>query len=114
MLISPLRADFEVLWSLGVRDGDPTDEFGDSSWEYNASPGSATARDNDFYFAGTYPSPIGTVPREPESNFEEGLDTGNLSVRLHFNLNASQARPTARIRLTMHQVWGGQLIELNS
>jgi len=115
--VSPVRADFERLWSLGVWDGDPTDEFGDGTWDYNAAPGSATARDNDFYFAGTYPLPIGTVAGEPETNFEDGLDSENLSVRLHFNLNASQARSTARMRLTMHQVWGGHwndLIDANA
>lgn len=107
MIVSPLRAEFTTLWSLGVWDGDPQDEFGSSTWDYNAAPGSATALDNDFYFAGTYPAPIGTVAGESATNFEPVLDTQNLSVRLHFNLSPAQATSTARMRLNMHQVWGG-------
>lgn len=107
MLVSPVRAEFTTLWSLGVWDGDPLDEFGSSTWDYNAAPGSATDLDNDFYFAGTYPAPIGTVAGEPATNFEPTLEGRNLSVRLHFNLTAAQATSTARMRLNMHQVWGG-------
>lgn len=107
MIVSPLRAEFTTLWSLGVWDGDPQDEFGSSTWQYNAAPGSATDLDNDFYFAGTYPAPIGTVTGEPPTNFEPVLDGENLSVRLHFNLSPAQATSTARMRLNMHQVWGG-------
>lgn len=107
VFVSPLRAEFTTLWSLGVWDGDPLNEFGSSTWQYNAAPGSATDLDNDFYFAGTYPAPIGTVAGEPATNFEPVLDGGNLSVRLHFNLSPAQATSTARMRLNMHQVWGG-------
>lgn len=107
MIVSPLRAEFTTLWSLGVWDGDPQDEFGSSTWQYNAAPGSATDLDNDFYFAGTYPAPIGTVTGEPPTNFEPVLDGENLSMRLHFNLSPAQATSTARMRLNMHQVWGG-------
>jgi uncharacterized protein (DUF1800 family) len=101
------RADFQTVWSLGVWDGDPQDEFGGSTWQYNAAPGSATELDNDFYFAGTYPAPIGSVAGEPASQFEPSLDGGNLSVRLHFNLTPAQAVSSARMRLNLHQVWGG-------
>jgi hypothetical protein len=107
VFVSPLRAEFTTLWSLGVWDGDPQNEFGSSTWQYNAAPGSATDLDNDFYFVGTYPAPIGTVAGEPVTNFEPVLDTQNLSVRLHFNLSPAQATSTARMRLNMHQVWGG-------
>lgn len=112
LLVSPLRGEFEELWSLGVWDGDPQDEYGTSTWEYNAGPGSASALDNDFYFAGTYPAPIGTVAGEPVTNFEPQLNEGNLSVRLHFNLSPAQATSTARMRLNMHQVWGGHWNDL--
>lgn len=107
LFVSPSRAEFETLWSLGLWDGNPEDEYGDSTWPYNAAPGSATALDNDFYFAGTYPAPIGTVAGEPPTNFEDALDGQNQSVRLHFNLTAGQATSTARMRLNMHHVWGG-------
>jgi uncharacterized protein (DUF1800 family) len=107
MSVLPIRADFTALCSLGVWDGNPEDEFGDTTWQYNAAPGSATALDNDFYFAGSYPAPIGTVAGEPATNLERALDSNNLSVRLHFNLSPAQATSTARMRLNMHQVWGG-------
>lgn len=96
MIVSPLRAEFTTLWSLGVWDGDPQNEFGSSTWQYNAAPGSATDLDNDFYFAGTYPAPIGTVAGELATNFEPTLDGGNLSVRLHFNLSPAEAVSATR------------------
>jgi uncharacterized protein (DUF1800 family) len=107
IFVSSLHAEFTTLWSLGVWDGDPENEYGESTWQYNAAPGSATALDNDFYFAGLYPAPIGTVAGEPATNFEPALDGSNLSMRLHFNLTTAQATSTARMRLNMHQVWGG-------
>lgn len=102
------QADFTTLWSLGVWDRDPTDEFGETVWGVNAAPGSATAKDHDFYFAGTYPAPIGTVAvSEPVGNLEANLADGNSPVRLHFTLTPAQAVSTARIRFTFHQIWGG-------
>lgn len=55
-----LHVDHVQLWSLGTWDGDPQDEYGDANG-YTEAPGSASALDNDFYFAGIYPAPIGTV-----------------------------------------------------
>ncbi|MBL9132793.1 MAG: hypothetical protein JNG86_16415, partial [Verrucomicrobiaceae bacterium] len=107
LLVSPLRAEFETIWSLGVWDGDPTGEYGTANWSTNAAPGSALAKDNDFYFAGTYAAPIGTVAAEPASNLEETLNQYEDTVRFHFHLSPAQATSTARVRLNLHQVWGG-------
>jgi len=102
----PLAA-YELIWSLGAVNGNPN-EFGDEIWGTTASPGSATARDDDFYFAGTYPPPIGTVStQEPLSHLERSLSTGSPICRLHFPLTAAQATSTARIRLVAHLIWGG-------
>lgn len=99
------RADFVTLWSLGNWDGNP-EEFQWTSGP-TAAPGSATARDNDYYFAGIYPAPIGTVAvSEPWTNFENGISDWSPSRRIHFNLTAAQAVSTARIRLNFHQCWG--------
>jgi uncharacterized protein (DUF1800 family) len=99
-------ADFTTVWSLGTWNGDPQ-EFGDDNGPTSA-PGSATARDNDYYFAGTYPSPIGVVAAaEPWANFENGLDTWTTTKRIHFNLTAGQVTSTARMRLNLHHCWGG-------
>ncbi len=102
-----LRGEFTMLGSLGNQNGNPQ-EFGEGTWGTNAAPGSATALDNDFYFAGTYPAPIGVVAAaEPWTNLERSLGTGNPLTRLHFNLNAAQVTPTLRLRFVFHHVWGG-------
>lgn len=106
-LTAPLSAEFVTVWTLGVEDDAPY-EFGDSNWNTNAAPGSASLLDNDYYFAGKYPPPIGTVPAaEPEANFEGGINAGDPISRLHFNLTAAQAKSTARVRIVVHQIWGG-------
>ena len=102
-----LRGEFTMLGSLGNQDGNPQ-EFGEGTWGTNPAPGSATALDNDFYFAGTYPAPTGVVAEtEPWTNLERSLGTGNPLTRLHFNLNAAQVTPTLRLRFVFHHVWGG-------
>lgn len=100
-------ADFTPVWSLGTWDGNPN-EFGDSN-NYTEAPGSAAALDNDFYFAGTYPAPVGVVAvSEPVTAFEDTLDGWNTAMRLHFQLTPAQATTTARMRLNFHHCWGGQ------
>lgn len=101
-----LRADYTSLWSLGVWDGNPG-EFGASN-DYTEAPGSAAILDNDFYFAGTYPAPVGIVlETELVDRFENTLDGGNAAMRLHFNLTPAQATSTARMRLNLHHCRGG-------
>lgn len=101
-----LRAEFVTLWSLGVVDGRP-EEFGNETWGTNAAPGSATLRDNDFYFAGQYPAPVGVVAvSEPWANLERAVSEGNPLTRFHFNLSADQVTANLRIRLNIHHVWG--------
>lgn len=100
------RADFVSVWSLGNWDGNPQ-EFGGANGPTSA-PGSAASKDNDYYFAGTYPAPIGVVAAaEPWTNFENGLDDWTTTRRIHFNLTAGQATSTARMRLNLHHCWGG-------
>ncbi|WP_075089751.1 hypothetical protein [Verrucomicrobium spinosum] len=100
-----LHSQFTTLWSIGVENNDPQ-ELGGETWPQNNLPGSATALDNDYYFAGTYG--IGTVAAtEAASQFERVLSTTNHTQRIHFNLNAGQATTTARIRFHFNQVWGG-------
>lgn len=105
MLVLPLKAEFETIWSLGVWNGNPEDGYGEATWQQNGAPGT-TGLDNDYYFAGTYPG-VGTVATEPLSHFEDGLSESNNATRLHFMLTAAQAKGTARMRFTMQHVWGG-------
>ncbi|WP_170266690.1 DUF1800 family protein [Brevifollis gellanilyticus] len=99
------KADFVTLWSIGNWNGNP-EEFNWTSGPTNA-PGSAYVKDNDYYLAGTYPTPIGTVAvSEPWTNFESGFSDWSPTRRIHFNLTPAQATSTARIRLNFHHCWG--------
>lgn len=98
---------FSPVWTVGVEDG-TTNEFSRENGSPNAAPGSATLVDDDYYFAGTYPPPIGVLAaNEPTANYERALTTWNQTDRIHFNLTAGQATSTARIRFTMRFIWGG-------
>lgn len=97
---------FELSWSLGGVDDNP-DEFGAEAWGTNAAPGSAGALDDDYYFAGTYPAPIGEVAAsEPLSHFAGAVTTGSPISRIHFPLTAAQTLPSARVRLVAHMIRG--------
>ncbi|SKA86745.1 Protein of unknown function [Prosthecobacter debontii] len=105
-ILPEAQAEFRMVWSLGAQDGRP-EEFGDESWGTNAPPGSASARDNDFYFAGAYPPPIGGVAaEEPWTHLERAVSPGNPLTRLHFNLTAEDVTATLRVRFVLHHVWG--------
>ena len=104
---SPAEAGFSTVWTLGTRDGTP-DEFSQENFSSNAMPGSATAKDDDYYFAGTYAAPIGVrATNEPLTNFERAISTSDPNDRIHFNLTSQQASGTARYRITYRLLWGG-------
>ncbi|YCM43550.1 hypothetical protein V2O64_19775 [Verrucomicrobiaceae bacterium 227] len=108
------------LWHLGEDDGsvnDFTQELGGSA----AEPGSPTKRDDDYYFSGIYPDPIGTLtsdertddPVDPSNQsanpvgFERAVTSGDTNNRIHFNLSASEADPAASYRFTLDLIGGG-------
>jgi hypothetical protein len=67
----------------------------------DAAPGSATAQDDDFYFWGVYPDPIGTVTEnEPFLNFDRAHVPGDPFNRIHFNLDAESAAADTELRMT--------------
>jgi autotransporter-associated beta strand protein len=82
-------------WQVGTDNGGSA-EFSQENGSSNAAPGSATARDDDWYFAGAYPSPIGTLAANealgggPATGFERALTVGDPTDRIHFNLAADQ------------------------
>ena len=71
LLACPAHADWSSLWSLGTQNWNPG-EFGDEAYPNNVSPtaSSATERDDDYYFSGTYSAPVGVVAtQERVDNF---------------------------------------------
>jgi len=102
---SPAHADWSTLWSLGTANGDPQEFHGDYVPPNNA-PGSAAAPDNDYYFAGSYGTPIGSLAaNEPPGNFKRYCAAWDPRQRVHFMLSAAQASATARFRVTFYATW---------
>lgn len=117
--LSPsLHADFVTLWEIGLDDNSQTDfsqESGNNpppgfvSLPDEVPPGSEndpnfnlSSKDDDYYFAGTYPDPIGLVDQaEPWKAFERALVPGDGDHRIHFILDAAQAAATNRLRFTV-------------
>ena len=96
--VTVLVSNFVRVWQLGD-DNDSQSEFSQEGG-VNPEPGSPTVRDDDYYFAGTYPDPIGTLEEdEPWINFERAVTSGDATVRVHFNLNEVQAHPDAVYRI---------------
>ena len=78
---------YEPLWQIGD-DTNDNSNFTIEGGSNQPAPGSPTERDDDYYFAGTYPDPIGVVPVDEEwINFERALVPGDPFSRIHFNLN---------------------------
>ena len=107
-LSAAARADgYATVWQLGT-DDNQTAPF---SWEgstANPAPGSATVIDDDYYFAGTYPAPIGTVAADESSgNVERALTPSNVRSRIHFPLTGAQASSSSRFRVTVDLFAGG-------
>ncbi|HEY8962295.1 MAG TPA: hypothetical protein VIM57_08825, partial [Luteolibacter sp.] len=103
-------ASFDPVWQLGG-DDEETTPFSQESFGPNAAPGSATTKDDDYYFAGVYPSPIGTrATDEALENFERSVTAGDPRDRLHFPLTAGQAATTSRLRVTVDLIDGGAWI----
>ena len=120
LLIGQANGQLRELWHLGQNDGnanDFTQELGGSP----AEPGSATKRDDDYYFAGTYPAPIGVLTQDERTDdpidpsnasanpvgFERAVTSGSPNNRIHFNLSASEADPNASYQFTMNLFGGG-------
>jgi hypothetical protein len=87
--IPPSPLDKESVWMLGVDDSDIA-EFGGESGSANAAPGDAAAVDDDYYFAGDYAMPIGTVAAdEATANYERALVGSDQTNRIHFTLDSA-------------------------
>lgn len=99
LAVQTASAQFNQVWQVGVDNGTNSD-FSQEISGTGAAPGSATALDDDYYFAGDYPGPIGTVAvNEPFANFERALVITDFSNRIHFNLAPDLAEPGTEFRL---------------
>lgn len=99
--------EFVPVWQLGA-DDNSTSPFQSESYSPNSPPGSASVRDDDYYFAGTYPAPIGVLAAdENPANFERAITSGDPRVRVHFPLAADKVSAHSRLRVTVELMWGG-------
>jgi len=125
LLLAPMApAAFVQIWQIGFDDNSQA-EFSQETGS-NAGPGAVTppsavtpaqaldpafnltTHDDDFYFAGTYPAPIGVVTStEPFKALDRAL-TGNVDGlngdiwdRIYFNLDGASIVGTTGLRLTI-------------
>ncbi len=107
MVPCAVAGSFATLWQLGADDGGQA-PFSQESFDSNASPGSAFVKDDDYYFAGPYPAPVGQlVASEVIENFEWAVTSGDPQKRIHFPLNVVQASPGSLLRLSVDLINGG-------
>lgn len=118
LVATSITTQAQILWQVGLNDnawqtantgGGPAANYAREQGTINALPGSPTstgadfAADNDYYFSGVYsltiPSatafygtytPIGPVSAN-ENAAERAFAGGDLDLRYHFNLPASQS-----------------------
>jgi hypothetical protein len=93
---------FMPIWFAGLPDNSVADVSPESGAS-NPPPGSPEALDDDYYFAGTYPDPIGMLADdEPLINLERAVIYFNPpnddTLRFHFNLSSAEARPASQFR----------------
>ncbi|MCU0750880.1 MAG: hypothetical protein MUF13_15180 [Akkermansiaceae bacterium] len=101
---------FESVWQLGTDDG-AVAPFSQENFVPNNAPGSATALDDDYYFAGTYPAPIGSLAsNELVTRFERAVTSSDPRNRIHFPLNSAQTSPSSLLRVTVDLIGGGAWI----
>jgi uncharacterized protein (DUF1800 family) len=107
-LADPAHASsFVTLWQLGANDGSLS-PFSQESFGPNVAPGSAALKDDDYYFAGVYPSPVGGLASdEAITQFERAVTASDPRNRIHFPLTASQASASSRLRITIDLAGGG-------
>ena len=83
------------VWQLGADDAGLL-PFSQESFGPNNAPGSANLKDDDYYLAGTYPSPVGVVAADENIAFmERAVTSSDPRVRVHFPLTAAQAASMA-------------------
>ncbi|MEM9236821.1 MAG: hypothetical protein AAGB14_08585, partial [Verrucomicrobiota bacterium] len=96
-----------VLWQLGS-DDESRSPFRSERNGSTAEPGSPTVRDDDYYFAGTYPAPIGVLASDEDpAEFERSITNGDPRNRIHFPLSPPLITADSRLTLTVDLIDGG-------
>lgn len=100
-------AEFGTIWKLGA-DDNGTAEFVQEVGS-NPLPGSPIILDDDYYFLGAYPDPIGTLysSENPATNFERAVTGGSTTTRVHFTLTEPSPAPNSRVRISVDLIGGG-------
>ncbi|UCG17421.1 MAG: phosphodiester glycosidase family protein [Phycisphaerales bacterium] len=96
---------FTPVWFAGLPDNSVAD-FSAEDGTSNPPPGSPDTLDDDYYFAGLYPDPIGVVADdEPLGNLERAVihfdPPNDDTLRFHFNLSAAEARASTQFRYSL-------------
>ena len=101
------RAEFTPIIQIGI-DDNSSSEFSRENGVEDSSPGAATVLDDHYYFAGTYPPPIGTLAKDEDlTKYERSLTSSDPRNVIHFNLNSSQATITGLMRIELDFIWSG-------
>jgi len=100
LLIAPSAdAAFLQTWQAGIDNGNQN-EFVQENGSSNPPPGDPATRDDDWYFAGTYPAPVGALAADsPLNTFERALTGGDPTDRIHFNLAPDQVDDLFRLNV---------------
>jgi uncharacterized protein (DUF1800 family) len=125
MTTCALQSAPQTVWLIGVDEDplaagyNPTDEFSSENFINDPRPGTVWTTNNpivddDFYFAGNYPSGFNRLTTnrnvavsEPNIAWERALTDGDRTNRVHFILTSTQAGAQSRLRLSFELVWGG-------
>ena len=120
MCAAPAQATFTPVWTLGAPGrgwpgdgvgGGPDVDFIQENGASNPLPGSANSplgaqqNDDDYYFAGTYPGPIGAVAND-ELGMERAFAGTDNTLRIHFNGSGIAASDNLRFNFEANNLDG--------
>lgn len=97
----------QTVWQLGLDDGSRS-PFSGENGNSNLVENGSTSRDDDYYFAGVYPSPLGTLLTDEDPDlFERALTVNDPRNRIHFPLSPAQASSESILTITVDLISGG-------
>jgi len=102
----PFQPAFVTKWLVGTRDSKVSD-FSAESGTANDPPGNPNGLDDDYYFAGRYPAPVGTLPKDESWQYLERAvirfnPPNDPTLRFHFNLTSEEAHGQNTFRYSTH------------